>query len=165
MDVRLDGLDGAIGRRNVRRAHEVVGLARVFDPAPEVSFGIGRNGFGQRLDAAAPRVAADHDVVDAEVIERVFDRGADRIVIGARRRNRIGDIADFEQLAANYYQRQDLVVKEDNDISQTQQLGLRSPLTRPGRFAPKEKIVHALDNWVLDRVLAAENAAASAVTG
>lgn len=64
---------------------------------------------------------------------------------------------DFDELAANYYQRQDMVVQEDNDISQTQQLGLRSPLTRPGRFAPKEKIVHALDNWVLDRVLAAEN--------
>ena len=31
--------------------------------------------------------------------------------------------------------------------------GLRSPLTRPGRFATKEKIVHALDNWILDRVL------------
>jgi phenylpropionate dioxygenase-like ring-hydroxylating dioxygenase large terminal subunit len=60
---------------------------------------------------------------------------------------------DFEALAANYYKRQDMVVKEDNDITVTQQQGLRSPLTTPGRFAPKEKIVHALDNWVLDRVL------------
>ncbi len=60
---------------------------------------------------------------------------------------------DFEALAANYYKRQDMVVKEDNDITEIQQQGLRSPLTRPGRFATKEKIVHALDNWVLDRVL------------
>jgi phenylpropionate dioxygenase-like ring-hydroxylating dioxygenase large terminal subunit len=60
---------------------------------------------------------------------------------------------DFETLAANYYKRQDMVVKEDNDITVIQQQGLRSPLTRPGRFAAKEKIVHALDNWVLDRVL------------
>ena len=60
---------------------------------------------------------------------------------------------DFETLAANYYKRQDMVVKEDNDITVIQQRGLRSPLTRPGRFATKEKIVHALDNWVLDRVL------------
>ncbi|MBL8382924.1 MAG: aromatic ring-hydroxylating dioxygenase subunit alpha [Burkholderiales bacterium] len=60
---------------------------------------------------------------------------------------------DFEALAANYYKRQDRVVQEDNDITILQQQGLRSPLTRPGRFAAKEKIVHALDNWVLDRVL------------
>jgi len=60
---------------------------------------------------------------------------------------------DFEALAANYYKRQDMVVKEDNDITVIQQQGLRSPLTRPGRFATREKIVHALDNWVLDRVL------------
>jgi phenylpropionate dioxygenase-like ring-hydroxylating dioxygenase large terminal subunit len=60
---------------------------------------------------------------------------------------------DFETLAANYYKRQDMVVQEDNDITVIQQQGLRSPLTTPGRFAPKEKIVHALDNWVLDRVL------------
>jgi len=66
---------------------------------------------------------------------------------------------DFEQLASNYYKRQDMVVKEDNDITVIQQQGLRSPLTRPGRFAPKEKIVHALANWVLDRVLASLPAA------
>lgn len=63
--------------------------------------------------------------------------------------------ADFAGLAANYYKRQDRVVAEDNGIAALQQQGLRSPLTRPGRFAAKEKIVHALDNWVLDRVLAA----------
>ena len=63
-------------------------------------------------------------------------------------------LPDFEALAANYYKRQDMVVKEDNDIAAIQQQGLRSPLTTPGRFATKEKIVHALDNWVLDRVLA-----------
>ena len=62
-------------------------------------------------------------------------------------------LPDFETLAANYYKRQDMVVKEDNDIAAIQQQGLRSPLTTPGRFATKEKIVHALDNWVLDRVL------------
>ncbi|UUX95409.1 aromatic ring-hydroxylating dioxygenase subunit alpha [Aquabacterium sp. J223] len=60
---------------------------------------------------------------------------------------------DFEALAANYYKRQDRVVKEDNDIAAWQQRGLRSPMARPGRFATKERIVHALDNWILDRVL------------
>ncbi len=47
----------------------------------------------------------------------------------------------------------DIVVKEDNDISELQQRGLANVLAAPGRFSFKEKIVHALDNWVLDRVL------------
>jgi phenylpropionate dioxygenase-like ring-hydroxylating dioxygenase large terminal subunit len=60
---------------------------------------------------------------------------------------------DFEQIAANYYKRQDIVVREDNDIAENQQRGLRSPFARSGRLSYKEKIVHQLDNWVLDRVL------------
>jgi phenylpropionate dioxygenase-like ring-hydroxylating dioxygenase large terminal subunit len=67
-------------------------------------------------------------------------------------RERLGQ-ADFEALAANYTKRQDRVVQEDNDITLIQQLGLRAARGGPGRFAAKEKIVHALDNWVLDRVL------------
>ena len=64
------------------------------------------------------------------------------------------DHPDFAALAANYYKRQDIVVEEDNAISEVQQNGLRSPLARRGRFSVKEPIVHSLDNWVLDRVLA-----------
>ncbi len=60
---------------------------------------------------------------------------------------------DFEALAANYYKRQDMVVGEDNDISVQQQRGLDSTMALPGRFATKERIVHALDNWILDLVL------------
>ena len=62
--------------------------------------------------------------------------------------------ADFAELAPNYYRRQDMVVREDNEISEKQQRGLASVLARPGRLSPKERIVHKLDNWVLDRVLA-----------
>lgn len=62
--------------------------------------------------------------------------------------------ADFAELAPNYYRRQDMVVREDNEISEKQQRGLASMLARPGRLSPKERIVHKLDNWVLDRVLA-----------
>ena len=62
--------------------------------------------------------------------------------------------ADFAALLPNYYKRQDMVVREDNDISEKQQRGLASVLARPGRLSPKERIVHKLDNWVLDRVLA-----------
>jgi len=60
---------------------------------------------------------------------------------------------DFEEVAARYYQRQDIVVREDNDISELQQRGLHGLHASPGRFSVKEKIVHALDNWVLDQVL------------
>lgn len=61
---------------------------------------------------------------------------------------------DFEEVAQRYYKRQDRVVAEDNAISVQQQRGLRAGPVHPGRFAAKERIVHALDNWVLDRVLA-----------
>jgi len=60
---------------------------------------------------------------------------------------------DFAELAQNYYKRQDIVVGEDNDISEVQQRGLANLLATAGRFSFKEKIVHSLDNWVLDQVL------------
>ncbi|MBV8538727.1 MAG: aromatic ring-hydroxylating dioxygenase subunit alpha [Alphaproteobacteria bacterium] len=60
---------------------------------------------------------------------------------------------DFEQVAANYYKRVEITLPEDNEICERQQIGLRSPLQRPGRFSHKEKIVHALDNWIVDRVV------------
>jgi choline monooxygenase len=63
--------------------------------------------------------------------------------------------SDFDEVAQRYFKRQDMVVAEDNVISVQQQRGLRLPMVQPGRFATKERIVHALDNWVLDRVLAA----------
>ncbi len=63
------------------------------------------------------------------------------------------DRADFAEVAARYYKRQDIVVREDNDISVLQQRGLESMHAAAGRFSVKEKIVHALDNWVVDRVV------------
>jgi phenylpropionate dioxygenase-like ring-hydroxylating dioxygenase large terminal subunit len=62
--------------------------------------------------------------------------------------------ADFREIAANYYKRQDMVVREDNAISEQQHRGLRGVLARQGRMCAKERIVHKLDNWILDRVLA-----------
>jgi choline monooxygenase len=60
---------------------------------------------------------------------------------------------DFAEVAARYYKRQDIVVREDNEISERQQRGLESFHAAPGRFSVKEKIVHALDNWVVDQVV------------
>ncbi|RYY92490.1 MAG: aromatic ring-hydroxylating dioxygenase subunit alpha, partial [Comamonadaceae bacterium] len=52
---------------------------------------------------------------------------------------------DFEEIAQRYYKRQDIVVREDNDISELQQRGLEAMHASPGRFSVKEKIVHLLD--------------------
>jgi phenylpropionate dioxygenase-like ring-hydroxylating dioxygenase large terminal subunit len=60
---------------------------------------------------------------------------------------------DFAEIAQRYYKRIDITLPEDNVACERQQLGLRSPLCRPGRFSHKEKIVHALDNWIVDRVV------------
>lgn len=62
---------------------------------------------------------------------------------------------DFDALADNYYRRWDQSIAEDNDVSERQQAGIASPFARPGRFSHLEPLVHVIDNWVLDRVLAA----------
>ena len=61
--------------------------------------------------------------------------------------------ADFQARVQPYYRRWDLATPEDNRIAERQQAGLASALWTPGRFSPEEFAVHAMDNWVLDRVL------------
>jgi len=77
----------------------LVGGARELHPAAEVRLAVGRDRLEQRLDAPAMRVAADHDVVDAEVADAILDRRTDRIVGGVGRWHHVGDIANLEQLA------------------------------------------------------------------
>jgi len=60
---------------------------------------------------------------------------------------------DFDHIVQNYYKRLDISIVEDNEISELQQAGLRSPFAQPGRFSYMEPLVHVIDNWVLDRVL------------
>jgi choline monooxygenase len=62
---------------------------------------------------------------------------------------------DFDELIGNYYDRWEKSIVEDNVISDIQQIGLRSPFVKPGRFSYMEPLVHTIDNWVLDRVLGA----------
>jgi hypothetical protein len=52
-----------------------------------------------------------------------------------------------------YYQRWDKSIPEDNWISEVQQAGLTSPLSRTSRVSHHEILVHKIANWVLDRVL------------
>lgn len=60
---------------------------------------------------------------------------------------------DFEAVASAYYRRYDMVIGEDNAISERQFAGLDQPFAKPGRLSTSEALVHAFDNWILDRVL------------
>ena len=60
---------------------------------------------------------------------------------------------DFEELAKNYYRRWDITIDEDNAICEMQQRGLSSRIHGRGRFCYRERVVHQIDNWVLDRLL------------
>ncbi|MDE0060214.1 MAG: aromatic ring-hydroxylating dioxygenase subunit alpha [Defluviicoccus sp.] len=61
--------------------------------------------------------------------------------------------ADFAAIVGNYIARTDASHPEDNRATEMQQRGLASPHARPGRFSHREAGVHAVDNWILDRVL------------
>ena len=60
---------------------------------------------------------------------------------------------DFDEVVEKYYQRWDKSIPEDNWISEVQQAGLTSPLSRTSRVSHHEILVHKIANWVLDRVL------------
>jgi choline monooxygenase len=63
-------------------------------------------------------------------------------------------LPDYEARAANYYKRWDLTTDEDIQASERQQKGIGSPFCKAGRFSYREPLVHVIDNWILDRVLA-----------
>ena len=60
---------------------------------------------------------------------------------------------DFEFEVNKYYRRWDKALSEDNAVSERQQKGLSSTMSRPGRLSDYEPGVHWIANWVLDRVL------------
>ena len=60
---------------------------------------------------------------------------------------------DFEAILPDYTARTDASHPEDNRATEIQQRGLASPHARPGRFSHREAGVHAVDNWILDRIL------------
>lgn len=63
---------------------------------------------------------------------------------------------DFAEEVNKYYRRWDKSLPEDNEISELQQAGLASSFSLPGRLSLHEPVVHAIDQWVLDRVLGAD---------
>ena len=60
---------------------------------------------------------------------------------------------DFKNEVRKYSQRWDKSLPEDNEIAELQQIGLASSFIQPGRLSPLEPVVHAMEQWVLDRVL------------
>ena len=62
-------------------------------------------------------------------------------------------LPDFETRVAPYFRRWESATPEDNAIAEAQQQGHTAGLSMPGRYSAREHCVHALDNWVLDRVL------------
>jgi phenylpropionate dioxygenase-like ring-hydroxylating dioxygenase large terminal subunit len=76
-----------------------------------------------------------------------------KLVVGSCFPEQVTKRPDFEEVVQRYYKRWDISIPEDNDISALQQIGLASPLSKPGRLSHAEPLVHVFNNWVLDRVL------------
>jgi phenylpropionate dioxygenase-like ring-hydroxylating dioxygenase large terminal subunit len=81
--------------------------------------------------------------------------GPDRttLVHGACFPREVTERADFHEVVKNYYKRWDITIEEDNAICEMQQRGVASRIATQGRFCFRERVVHQIDNWVLDRVL------------
>jgi choline monooxygenase len=85
----------------------------------------------------------------------IAPRGAARSIVthGACFPRATTERADFAEVVQRYYKRWDKSLPEDNEISVLQQMGLESTFNRPGRLSLHEPVVHAIDQWVLDRVV------------
>ena len=60
---------------------------------------------------------------------------------------------DFEARVQPYHRRWDATIGEDNALCELQQRGLGSPLCTAGRFSHRERAIHQISNWILDRVV------------
>lgn len=61
---------------------------------------------------------------------------------------------DFEQIAAEYYERWDAVIEEDNWIVERQHEGIvSSQFATLGRFVTSEEVVYEFDKWLLEKLL------------
>jgi choline monooxygenase len=60
---------------------------------------------------------------------------------------------DFEEIAKNYYRRNDIVVGEDVAIALRQQAGIQSPYCRIAPLCHSEMSLNQIANWILDRVI------------
>jgi choline monooxygenase len=123
-------------------------------PFPEISSLKGRSAEGTYFSVVYPNwfFASTQDCM---WWLHIAPRGAARSIVthGACFPRATTERADFAESVQKYYKRWDKSLPEDNDISVMQQMGLESTFNRPGRLSLKEPAVHAIDQWVLDRVV------------
>jgi choline monooxygenase len=60
---------------------------------------------------------------------------------------------EFDEIVKRYFARWDLVLKEDNDITERHQSGISSRFCLPGRLSHHEEVVNVMNRWVLEKVL------------
>jgi phenylpropionate dioxygenase-like ring-hydroxylating dioxygenase large terminal subunit len=60
---------------------------------------------------------------------------------------------DFEEIAKNYYRRNDIVVGEDVAVALRQFAGILSPYAKVAPLAGSETALNTIGNWILDRVI------------
>jgi phenylpropionate dioxygenase-like ring-hydroxylating dioxygenase large terminal subunit len=60
---------------------------------------------------------------------------------------------DFEEIAKNYYRRNEIVVGEDVAIARRQFAGITSPYAAMAPLCKSETRLNAIANWILDRVI------------
>jgi len=64
-------------------------------------------------------------------------------------------MAGFAEVAEAYYERFDVAINEDIPVLEQQQLGMRSPFSRQGRFSYLEPSVARFATWYAERLLSA----------
>ncbi len=123
-----------------------------FPPIPTLS-GAAARGSQYLLVYPATMIGCD---VDSMWFKQMVPEGPDRVrnIVAICFPRQAVARPDFEAIVGHYYRRFDTAIAEDNEIAERQFAGLSSPLARPGRFSHREPLVHVIDNWVLDQVLA-----------
>ncbi|MGD9741117.1 MAG: aromatic ring-hydroxylating dioxygenase subunit alpha [Dongiaceae bacterium] len=66
--------------------------------------------------------------------------------------------ADFAERAAYYFKRWKIAVSEDNDITEQQLLGLKSPFAQPGRLSHLEPLIPQMAAWWVSKMMESTNA-------
>ena len=66
---------------------------------------------------------------------------------------------DFAEVAPRYYDRLDKTYLEDIEAMERQQTGLRSAGNMRGRYSYREKLVHDIANWWVDRLFGPSDSA------
>lgn len=76
-----------------------------------------------------------------------------RMTVGSCFPKDVPNRPDFDEVVQGYYKRVDLVIPEDVLVTDTQQIGLTSAFTRPSRLGHLETMMHAFDQWLMDKVI------------